>query len=185
VTKGAFYFHFSSKVELAHALVDEQFAIDTAPPEDETLGLQQVIDITHYFAHALQTNVRVRASVRLTVETGSFIAPRPEPYLRWIGVARRHLEAARERGDLYPELDPTVIATWASGSFLGIQVQSEVLTSRADIHERITDMWRIALPGLVPPWRLATFSPSGTVSPAELPGGPHAVTAVEVGVPQP
>ncbi|MFC5290258.1 ScbR family autoregulator-binding transcription factor [Actinokineospora guangxiensis] len=185
VTKGAFYFHFSSKEELAHALVDEQFAIDTAPPEDETLGLQQVIDITHYFAHALQTNVRVRASVRLTVETGSFIAPRPEPYLRWIGVARRHLEAARERGDLYPELDPTVIATWASGSFLGIQVQSEVLTSRADIHERITDMWRIALPGLVPPWRLATFSPSGTVPPAELSGGPHAVTAVEVGVSQP
>ncbi|MGX7824569.1 ScbR family autoregulator-binding transcription factor [Actinokineospora sp. 24-640] len=187
VTKGAFYFHFSSKEELAHALVDEQFAVDDAPPEPASFGLQEVINLTHQLAHALLTNVRVRASVRLTVETGSFIAPRPEPYLRWIGVARRHLEAAQERGDLHKELDPTVVATWVSGSFLGIQIQSEVLTSRADVHERITDMWRIALPGLVPPWRLATFSPSGTVSPAELSGGSHdqALSPAEAGVPQP
>ncbi|GGS57332.1 MULTISPECIES: ScbR family autoregulator-binding transcription factor [Actinokineospora] len=184
VTKGAFYFHFSSKEELAHALVDEQFSVDDTPTDPESLGLQQIIDLTHQLAHALQTNVRVRASVRLTVETGSFVAPRPEPYLRWIGVARRHVEAALHRGDLHKGLDPNVVATWISGSFLGIQIQSEVLTGRADVHERVTDMWRIALPGLVPPWRLAAFSPSGTVPPAQLPGGPHAVPAVEVGVSQ-
>ncbi|MGW5051269.1 ScbR family autoregulator-binding transcription factor [Actinokineospora sp. NPDC004072] len=185
VTKGAFYFHFSSKEELAHALVDEQFSINGAPADPGPHGLQQIIDLTHQLAHALRTNVRVRASVRLTVETGSFIAPRPEPYLRWIGVARKHVEAALERGDLHKGLDPNVVATWISGSFLGIQIQSEVLTGRADVHERISDMWRIALPGLVPPWRLAAFNPSGTVPPAQLPGGPHAVPAVEVGVSQP
>ncbi|MGQ0838762.1 ScbR family autoregulator-binding transcription factor [Actinokineospora sp.] len=184
VTKGAFYFHFSSKEELAHALVDEQFSVDTVPPEPEAHGLQQVINLTHQLADALLTNVRVRASVRLTVETGSFAAPRPEPYLRWIEVARKHLEVARERGDLHLALDLTAVATWVSGSFLGIQIQSEVLTSRADVHERITDMWSIALPGLVPPWRLATFIPSGTDARAELPGGPDAVPATEVGLSQ-
>jgi hypothetical protein len=84
-------------------------------------------------------------------------------------------------------LDLSAVATWISGSFLGIQIQSEVLTSRVDIHERISDMWRIALPGLVPPWRLATFSPSGTDPQTLLaPGGvdDEPVPALEVGVSQ-
>ncbi|GAA4446812.1 ScbR family autoregulator-binding transcription factor [Actinokineospora soli] len=187
VTKGAFYFHFSSKEELAHALIDEQFAIGgpDASAEPPSYGLQEVIDLSHLFVHALLTNVRVRASVRLTIETGVFTSPQPGPYLRWISVVRMHLQAARARGDLHPELDPNVVAPWVTGSVIGIQILSEVLTSRADVHERITDLWRIALPGLVPPWRLATFTPGGTIPPAHLPGGTNAVPALEVGVSQP
>lgn len=184
VTKGAFYFHFSSKDELAHALLDDQFAIGGAHPVPDTFGLQELIDVSHLLAHALRTDIRVRASVRLTIETGSFLVPRPEPHLRWIGVARMHIEAAQAADHVYRELDPNQVAAFVAGSFLGIQLQAEVLTRRADVHERIATMWRIALPGLVPPWRLATFHPYGSPRLAALTGGPDAVPALEVGVSQ-
>jgi AcrR family transcriptional regulator len=164
VTKGALYFHFSSKEELAHALITEQFNVGQAAPDLKTVGLQTAIDLCHDMAHNLLTSVRIRASVRLVVETGSFSNPTPEAYERWIAVVREYMVAAKERGDLRQDMDPDRVAHWVVGAFLGIQIQSQVLTGRADVHERVTEMWRIALPGLVPPRRVSRFSPSGSVT---------------------
>ncbi|MDQ3790673.1 MAG: TetR/AcrR family transcriptional regulator [Actinomycetota bacterium] len=163
VTKGALYFHFSSKEDLAHALVTEQFSVSDTTREP-ILGLQTAIDMSHDLAHSLLTNVRVRASIRLVIETGTFANPAPDAYTGWIEIVRRHMVAAQERGDLKADLDPHVIARWVIASFTGVQIASQVLSGRADIHERVTEMWRIALPGLVPPRRVARFIPSGTVS---------------------
>jgi AcrR family transcriptional regulator len=162
VTKGALYFHFSSKEELAHALVEEQFSVQGPAPGESKIGIQSCIDLCHDMAHALQTNVRVRASIRLVIEMGTFADPTPAPYLQWIDVVRTYMVAASQRGDLRKELDPDDVARWVIGSFTGIQIASQVLTGRADIHQRVTAMWKIALPGLVPPRRLARFVPSGT-----------------------
>jgi AcrR family transcriptional regulator len=162
VTKGALYFHFSSKDELAHALITEQFRVEQPFTDLKKVGLQTAIDLCHGMAHGLLTDVRVRASVRLVVETGSFSSPTPEAYTRWIEVVAQYLAAAKERGDLRQELDPDRVAHWVVATFLGIQIQSQVLTGRADIHDRVTEMWRIALPGLVPPRRVSRFSPSGS-----------------------
>lgn len=162
VTKGALYFHFSSKEELAQALVEEQYTVEEPFLDLDTVGVQTAIDLCHEMAHNLLTNVRVRAGIRLVVEA-NLADPMPEAYMRWIDVLHGWLKNAQRRGDLRKELDPRDVANWVSGTFLGIQVQSQVLTGRADIHQRVTDNWRIALPGLVPPRRLARFVPSGTV----------------------
>jgi AcrR family transcriptional regulator len=162
VTKGALYFHFSSKDELAHALVTEQFRAEEPLPDPEGGGLQTAIDLCHEMAHGLLTSVRVRASVRLVVETGSHANPMPEAHRRWLHVVRSHMVAAQDRGDLRQELDPDDVAHWVVGSFLGIQIQSQMLTGRVDVHRRVTTMWRVALPGLVPPRRVARFVPAGT-----------------------
>lgn len=162
VTKGALYFHFSSKEELAHALVNEQFSVQNDPPGPHKVGIQSCIDLCHDMAHALQTDVRVRASIRLVIEMGTFADPTPDAYLQWIDVVRSYMTAASRRGDLRKEHNPDDVARWVIGSFTGIQIASQVLTGRADIHDRVTAMWKIALPGLVPPRRLARFEPSGT-----------------------
>lgn len=161
VTKGALYFHFSSKEELARAIVEHQWTVDLPFIDDHIVGLQTAIDMTHAFAYNLRTDVRVRAAARLVIEA-NFADPSPEPYLRWIGIVHEVLVKARERGDLRPEWNLEDVANWLAAVFMGIQVQSDVLTGRSDVHQRLAIMWKIALPGLVPPRRLARFAPSGT-----------------------
>jgi AcrR family transcriptional regulator len=164
VTKGALYFHYASKEELAQALIESQFTIELfESDETKSNGLQQVIDMSHEMAHALRTDVRVRAGMRLVAES-NFANPMPEPYRKWIASMLTHLQVAEKRGDLRENLDPEKVATWVIGSYLGIQSMSEVLTGRADLHERLTDFWVISLPGLVPPRRISRFLPAGSVS---------------------
>jgi AcrR family transcriptional regulator len=162
VTKGALYFHFSSKEELAKEIVEDQWAVELPSVDYSNPGLQMLIDMSHAFGHNLATNVRVRASNRLVTEA-NFANPAPQVYQRWISIIHEVLKAAHERGDIRKEWDTERAAVFLGAAFLGIQTQSEVLTGRADIHERITDMWEISLPGLVPARRLSRFNPSGTI----------------------
>ncbi|CAM3851995.1 ScbR family autoregulator-binding transcription factor [Kibdelosporangium persicum] len=168
VTKGALYFHFKSKEELAHELVAEQFSI--WPPVDDNgkPGLQTVIDLTHAMARGLQENVRIRASIRLVIEQGTFTDPSPDSYLRWIDVCRDQLDHAQERGDIRKELVTGDIANFLVSAFTGLQISSQVLTDRADLPDRVAGMWRYVLPAIVPPRRLSRFVPEGTA--AQTPG---------------
>ncbi|MFD5829059.1 ScbR family autoregulator-binding transcription factor [Lentzea sp. NPDC060358] len=162
VTKGALYFHFQSKEQIAHALIDEQFAVWQPLRDLPDIGLQTVIDLTHAMARRLQEDVRVRASIRLVIEQGTFADPTPKAYLQWISVVESCLVQAQAKGDLIEGLDVNEVATYVIGSFTGVQVSSEVLAQRKDITQRVTTMWRIVLPGLVPPRRRARFSPEGS-----------------------
>src|SRR5689334_12795925 len=53
VTKGALYFHFSSKEELARAVIEEQFSADLPFVSFDDPGFQTVIDMSHALAHNL------------------------------------------------------------------------------------------------------------------------------------
>lgn len=162
VTKGALYFHFSSKEELATAIIDEQYNMEIPTVEDAKSALQGLIDMLHVFGQHLYSDIRVRASNRLVVEA-NFARPPSDNYQRWIAVVQEYLVAAQAAGDLRSEWEPAAVANWVAGTFLGIQTLSGVLTDRADIHARITDWWQFSLPGLVPPRRLSKFVPSGTI----------------------
>ncbi|MPZ82122.1 MAG: TetR family transcriptional regulator [Actinophytocola sp.] len=162
VTKGALYFHFSSKEELASALVSEQWNFEFPQAADYSSKLQALIDVSHVFGQNLCSNIRVSASNRLVTEA-NVSSPAPAVYERWIEIVHELIVAAQEAGDIRKEWDPMTIATWLTGAFLGVQTMSGVLTNRADLRDRITDMWRIALPGLAAPRRLSRFIPAGTI----------------------
>ncbi|MBT2207464.1 MULTISPECIES: ScbR family autoregulator-binding transcription factor [Actinomadura] len=165
VTKGAVYFHFQSKAELALAVMDEQrrFVPPSAPRPSP---LQDTIDLTHRVARDLQENVVLRAAVRLVIEQGSFTMPNPSAYLMWVRSLRGLLDAARENGDLRPEVDLDDVADLVVGALTGIQLMDQVLTGRSLFTLKITNLWRYLLPGLTTPERLAALRPEGSL-PAE------------------
>jgi len=162
VTKGALYFHFKSKEDLADALIDEQFTVWDPLAEIDDPGLQTVIDLTQGMAASLQSDVRVRASIRLVIEQGSFIAPAGDAYKRWIDTIHGCLLAAKAAGDLRKEINAHDLAMFIQASFTGIQLSSQVLTGRTDLIERVTFMWTTILSSVVPPRRLHRFVPEGT-----------------------
>ncbi|MFF1412558.1 ScbR family autoregulator-binding transcription factor [Streptomyces sp. NPDC058289] len=162
VTKGALYFHFSSKEALAQTLMDEQFQVAEALPAIAEPGLQTAIDMTHRMAFGLRSNVRIRAGIRLVIEFGSFTDPDPSPYNAWIDTCHGILVPAQERGDVLPSVDAYDAATMLVGAFTGIQVTSHVRTHREDLHARVIDLWNFLLPGIVPAERISRFDPAGS-----------------------
>lgn len=159
-TKGALYFHFPSKRHLADALIDEQFSIWSSSISRDT-GIQTLIDISHEMVSGLRGDTRVRAGVRLVIEEGTFVEPNSIPYQQWIKIAEECLQAGQRRGDLRRSLNPYDIAHLVIASFTGIQISSQVFTGRNDMHKRVTDLWTLLLPGIVPSGRVSKFMPAG------------------------
>lgn len=162
VTKGALYFHFSSKEALAQTLMDEQFQVSEGLPDIVEPGIQTAIDLTHRMAFGLRSNVRIRAGIRLVIEFGSFTDPDPSPYNAWIDTCHSILAPAQERGDVLPSVDTYNASTLLIGAFTGIQVTSHVRTHREDLHARVCDLWNFLLPGIVPAERISRFDPAGS-----------------------
>lgn len=161
VTKGALYFHFKAKEDLADALVQEQFAMVEPLSAMQNPGLQTLIDWSHDLAQALQSDVRVRASIRLVIEQGSFISPASSAYKQWIDTAHGCLLAAKAAGDLRKDVNAHDLAQFVVASFTGIQLSSQVLTGRSDLQERISFMWSTILPSIVPARRMHKFALPG------------------------
>ncbi|MGY5007164.1 ScbR family autoregulator-binding transcription factor [Streptomyces sp. 900105755] len=162
VTKGALYFHFTSKEELAQVLVDEQFSVLDSAADVGGPGVQSVIDILHRMARQLVENVRVRAGIRLVTDQSSKTGIVSEPYTKWIEVFRKCLVEAQQGGDVKADVDCERVAALIVGSWTGLQLSSQVLSGRADLPERTTLMWQLLLPSIVPPRRLARFHPEGS-----------------------
>jgi AcrR family transcriptional regulator len=148
VTRGALYFHFSSKEELAQELVRAQFENIEKHLSDGTKGLQALINLTFAMASDLTTDIRVRAGVRLVIEHASFTAPTEDAYRSWIQVTRDLLVEAKRSGELSRGVSPDDAARFLVGSFAGIQLVSDVLTGREDLHDRVADLWGYVLPSL-------------------------------------
>ena len=161
VTKGALYFHFSSKEDLANAVIERQHARSVGPAWDRVEGdgggLEAVIRLSYHLAAQLRADPVVRAGIRLTLETGTFNCTRPDPYQDWIDAVAILLRRAAETGDLRLPIEPEAVARFFVGAFTGVQVLSEVLTGRADVHERVREMWELQLPALVPAQRLPHY----------------------------
>ncbi|MEU0032263.1 ScbR family autoregulator-binding transcription factor [Streptomyces sp. NPDC006335] len=140
VTKGAFYFHFASKVELAQAVLDEQVSGQIGylevPPGERTVKLQDALDVGLLVAHRLTFDRMLQGSIRLAVDQVHEINRRI-PYQAWIDVHTRILTEAQERGELLPDVDVNDAAQMIVGAFSGVQLMSEVMSDRSDLEERI------------------------------------------------
>lgn len=153
VTKGALYFHFPSKEDLARAVITEQHSFVSAQNEELLKQgfppLESMILMCRRFAANLLTEPMVRAGSRLTLEASSFDEDVRQPYEDWIALMGRLAREAQQRGELRGDLDPDSLARFVVSSLTGVHIVSAVLTDRADLLRRVDEMWAMLLPGVV------------------------------------
>ncbi len=154
LTAGALYFHFKSKEDLARAVMTAQ--PDSILPWLSSEGLQRLVDITLVWAHQLQTDILLRAGVRLTTEQGAFGVRDVAPYQDWSRIMADCLRVAVEKGELQAGIDPVELAEFVVEACTGMQTYSAVVSEdRADLVDRVIRMWRLVMPGIAVPTVIA------------------------------
>ncbi|MCX4527098.1 MULTISPECIES: ScbR family autoregulator-binding transcription factor [unclassified Streptomyces] len=180
VTKGALYFHFDSKDDLAQAVIDAQIQEEPVPPAQEYKA-QEFIDFGMIFSHRLRHSVLMRASARLTLEkAGRAALDHAGPYQAWIDLHVAVLSEAKTRGELLPNVDPVAPSRMIVGAYAGLNMMSQVLA--LDLDEQVSELYTHVMPTVVVPAvaiRLDTAAGRG----ARALYGPQAVHACAAGCP--
>ncbi|MFF3216032.1 ScbR family autoregulator-binding transcription factor [Streptomyces sp. NPDC002886] len=155
VTKGALYFHFQSKEELAQGVLAEQDQRLIVP--ERASKVQEIVDAVMLHAHRLQTNPMVRAGVRLSMDQLALGLDRSGPFVRWSEVGLELLQKAQAQGELLPHVVPAETADVIVGSFAGIQSMSQAICEYQDLVGRVSALMRHVLPSVVVPSVLASL----------------------------
>ncbi|MFJ9031929.1 ScbR family autoregulator-binding transcription factor [Streptomyces sp. NPDC102274] len=148
-TKGALYFHFSSKEELAWGVLRELTGDLTVEPADS--HVQELIDMTMAAAYRSLHDLIVRAGLRLAMEPGSVDFSEASPFPVWAGLGEDLLLRAAERGELLPYAVPRETADLVVSAWAGIQVYARLVAGRGDVERRMSVMWAHLLPSVVMP----------------------------------
>ncbi|WP_329380294.1 ScbR family autoregulator-binding transcription factor [Streptomyces sp. NBC_01716] len=153
VTKGALYFHFTSKEDLALGVLDAQLAIGPFP--EQSSKLQLLVDQGMVLAHRLRHDPLVRASTGLALDQGALGINRGTPFESWVAQNEDMLRQAKEQGELLPHVNLRETAELFTGAFAGVQTMSHVLCDRADLDHRISVLLNHVLPSIAVPAVLA------------------------------
>lgn len=152
LTKGSVYFHFSSKAELAEAVVETYFArwseLRSEVEKRDLNGLEAIRWMSLRVAEAYQADPGVRAPLRLMREADVIGVDLPTPFVGWIEATREHLLEAQRDGQLHPDLSIDAAAWQLVAAFFGAQEISHQLTGSKDLTERVEELWHVVLPGL-------------------------------------
>jgi len=153
VTKGALYFHFASKEDLAQGILAKQFSAVPQVPR-QPLVLQEALDTSLLLAYLLSTgDPMVRGSVRLTVELGGRedVLDRRVPLQAWIESNAAYFEKAQRAGEILPHVDVMAAAKLGAGAFTGVQVVSKIMTGHADLMERVVELLKHLMASMAAP----------------------------------
>ncbi|UQA90936.1 ScbR family autoregulator-binding transcription factor [Streptomyces halobius] len=153
VTKGALYFHFASKEQLALAVLDEH-VLDIAV-EPQQIKLQEFVDVTQVLAYRLRSDPIQRGAARLAVEQGSNHLDRKRSMISWADFVEGLLIEAKGRGEVLESVAVRETAELYVGAFAGMQMMSQALANRADLNRRLTVFHQHTLPSIAVPAVLA------------------------------
>lgn len=151
VTKGALYFHFPSKEQLAKEVLQENVqVVPDVPPQ--RLKLQEAVDRGMLLAYLMVRDPVLRGGVRLALDqAGHGKVDRSVPFLAWARQSQEVLEQAKQQGELQPHIDLGALADVFVGAFAGVQMMSQALTGRADLDERVASLYRVLMAGVAVP----------------------------------
>ncbi|MFF3601645.1 TetR family transcriptional regulator [Kitasatospora indigofera] len=143
LTKGALYGHFSSKGEIAAALVallDELLPHPGTPPTP-TDPLTQLRDIALTVARAVETDIQINAALRLAVD-GALTGEAAPPFLEEL---RRHATQLLETSPPAPPAQPAVLADLLVVVLVGAYYTAPTL-QRSGLSTRVQAIWDALAP---------------------------------------
>ncbi|MET8609590.1 ScbR family autoregulator-binding transcription factor [Streptomyces misionensis] len=146
MTKGAVYFHYSGKEDLAAAVSQGFYAkLRELAETTEALGLpprERVVEFLMRTAVAFRDDVVIQAGARLQIEHSQIGSALPVPYREYTDILARWL--LEDTRDGRP---PQALARVLVSAVFGAQHISWILDGRADIVERIEEIVAATLTG--------------------------------------
>ncbi|MGK5733602.1 ScbR family autoregulator-binding transcription factor [Streptomyces sp. URMC 124] len=151
VTKGALYFHFASKEELARGVLSEALTTEGVMPQESRL--QEWVDVGMVLAHRLPREPLLSAAIRLSADRKArdlFGTSWPG----WIAFIAGQLATAKEQGEVLPHVDADRIATLFVSAWTGVEILSTAMDGGDSLEERVALLYDTILPGVAVPGAL-------------------------------
>jgi len=153
LTKGALYFHFTSKADLAGAVIARQHEVSRAYGEAAaargTTPLEVLMWMSQGLASQMVHEVVVSAGIRLSTEAATADVARQDPYTDWIAVVTDLVRRGIDAGEVDPAWDPELVGRVVIPAYTGVQTVSDVLADRTDLYERLRELWTVLLAAIV------------------------------------
>ncbi|GGT11010.1 ScbR family autoregulator-binding transcription factor [Streptomyces chromofuscus] len=154
VTKGALYFHFAAKEDLAHAIMEIQShaarRLAREVDDRDCSALEGLMRITFGLVRLTVEGPVARAGLRLATGGVGVRPPLPHPFVEWLDIASRKLLGAVKESDIHPDVDVDAIAHSLVSFFVGIRVTGRSLEPVLRLPRRLAEMWYVLIRGLVP-----------------------------------
>jgi AcrR family transcriptional regulator len=161
VTKGALYFHFAAKEDLAHAVLEHQSQISRQMARETTgrgySSLESLMRITFAIARQSVGDPVLRGGLRLATGGIRVRPPLRHPFTEWLDIITTRLLGAVKESDLHPDIDVEAVAHSLVSFFVGTRVVGRTREPLARQPRRMAEMWQILIRGLVPVTRRARY----------------------------
>ncbi|MGW0878196.1 ScbR family autoregulator-binding transcription factor [Streptomyces sp. NPDC002671] len=154
ITKGALYFHFAAKEDLARAILQlHAEAAQRVVAEAECRGcsaLESLMRTTFGIARLAVDDPVPRAGLRLAAAD---IAMKPDlthPFIEWLEFATRKLRVAVKEADVHSDIDAGAVAHSLVCFFIGTRVAVRTIEPVGRLPRRVAEMWHLMIRGVVP-----------------------------------
>jgi TetR/AcrR family transcriptional regulator, transcriptional repressor for nem operon len=161
LTKGAMYFHFSSKQALAVAITDDLTEMSRAAVTEllarKMSGLEALIDLVCLLAVQDTQNEVARAGVRLLETLDNTTALATTLWQSWIEFVTTLIQKAVAEGDVVDHHNPEDIAKMLVALWAGVRRISDL--DQPEHHlDNLQNAWILVLPSFTNPDRIDYFT---------------------------
>ncbi|BBY29086.1 TetR/AcrR family transcriptional regulator [Mycolicibacterium sediminis] len=157
VTKGALYFHFRSKHELASAVVeyraDEATDLFAQPHFQSLPALESMVEMCFVIAVDDIGSQMARAGFNLLEALGRFDGLQARLVASWVTSFAELVGRAAAEGDVDTDVDHTDVAKLVVSLYMGLRQASDLDDPTTYLHD-LAAMWRLVMPGFVDARRL-------------------------------